>query len=181
MHDPLTQGRTGICALVPHLSARHSHKAGSCNAQVTSAGQDWNLCPRTALKRQLERLETSQSMTLKVGFELEFYLLRPRRDENGVTQQEPLGHSHLYSQSSALLGAVTGEIPSLRKSGDLGMLESLDTACFTRLSGVSHATVDVSCAGQARGAAEAAVRMRAGLLLHSRHLAGLSQHRMTAS
>ena len=66
------------------------------------------MCPRTALKRQLEQLQAAHNLTLKVGFELEFYLLQPRRDESGLVQQEPLGHSHLYSQSSALLGAATG-------------------------------------------------------------------------
>ena len=84
------------------------------------AGQPWDLCPRTALRRQLERLESAHSMTLKVGFELEFYLLRPRRDAHGVVQQEPLGHSHLYSQSSALLGAATGDLQSLTQPPALG-------------------------------------------------------------
>ena len=116
MHNPPKQGMTGMPAPsrtsapitpikwahalhISHLQAR----TGIC-APVPPSSASWNVW------------ETAHSMTLKVGFELEFYLLRPRRDENGVVQQEPLGHSHLYSQSSALLGAATGGIVKALRS-----------------------------------------------------------------
>lgn len=42
-----------------------------------TAGQPWSCCPRSALKRTLAALESRFGLTLMVGFELEFVLLKP--------------------------------------------------------------------------------------------------------
>lgn len=53
-------------------------RPSSCRAVLhCAAGQPWSCCPRSALKRALSSLESRFGLTLMVGFELEFVLLKP--------------------------------------------------------------------------------------------------------
>ena len=55
---------------------------------ITVEGEEWPYCPRTILRRQLERAK-SLGYTFKVGMELEFFLLRERAD-GGIELADPL-------------------------------------------------------------------------------------------
>jgi glutamine synthetase len=55
---------------------------------ITVEGEEWPYCPRTILRRQLERA-ASMGYTFKVGMELEFFLLRETAD-GGIELADPL-------------------------------------------------------------------------------------------
>jgi glutamine synthetase len=55
---------------------------------ITVEGEEWPYCPRTILRRQLERAK-GLGYTLKVGMELEFFLLR-EKDDGGIELADPL-------------------------------------------------------------------------------------------
>ena len=55
---------------------------------ITVLGEEWPYCPRTILRRQLERAK-SLGYTFKVGMELEFFLLRESAD-GGIELADPL-------------------------------------------------------------------------------------------
>ena len=55
---------------------------------ITVEGEEWPYCPRTILRRQLERAK-SMGYTFKVGMELEFFLLRESAD-GGIELADPL-------------------------------------------------------------------------------------------
>ena len=55
---------------------------------ITVEGQEWPYCPRTILRRQLERAK-KLGYSFKVGMELEFFLLRERED-GGIELADPL-------------------------------------------------------------------------------------------
>jgi glutamine synthetase len=55
---------------------------------ITVEGKEWPFCPRTILRRQLERAK-QLGYTFKVGMELEFFLLRERAD-GGIELADPL-------------------------------------------------------------------------------------------
>ena len=55
---------------------------------VTVEGQPWPYCPRTILRRALDRA-TEQGYELKIGAELEYFLLR-RGDDGGLELADPL-------------------------------------------------------------------------------------------
>jgi len=55
---------------------------------ITVEGDEWPYCPRTILRRQLERAK-AMGYTFKVGMELEFFLLRENA-EGGIELADPL-------------------------------------------------------------------------------------------
>ena len=55
---------------------------------ITVEGEEWPYCPRTILRRQLERA-AKLGYTFKVGMELEFFLLRETED-GGIELADPL-------------------------------------------------------------------------------------------
>jgi glutamine synthetase len=55
---------------------------------ITVEGKEWPYCPRTILRRQLERAK-EMGLTFKVGMELEFFLLRESAD-GGIELADPL-------------------------------------------------------------------------------------------
>jgi glutamine synthetase len=55
---------------------------------ITVEGKEWPYCPRTILRRQLERAK-SLGYSFKVGMELEFFLLRETAD-GGIELADPL-------------------------------------------------------------------------------------------
>src|SRR3954464_6455382 len=55
---------------------------------ITVEGEDWPYCPRTILRRQLERAK-GLGYTFKVGMELEVFLLRENED-GGLELPDPL-------------------------------------------------------------------------------------------
>ena len=55
---------------------------------ITVEGKEWPYCPRTILRRQLERAK-ELGYTFKVGMELEFFLLRETAD-GGIELADPL-------------------------------------------------------------------------------------------
>jgi len=55
---------------------------------ITVEGEEWPYCPRTILRRQLERAK-AMGYTFKVGMELEFFLLRENA-EGGIELADPL-------------------------------------------------------------------------------------------
>ena len=55
---------------------------------VTVEGEEWPFCPRTILRRALERA-ADLGYELKVGAELEYFLLR-RREDGGIELADPL-------------------------------------------------------------------------------------------
>jgi glutamine synthetase len=55
---------------------------------ITVLGEEWPYCPRTILRRQLERAK-KLGYTFKVGMELEFFLLREKED-GGIELADPL-------------------------------------------------------------------------------------------
>ena len=55
---------------------------------ITVEGKEWPYCPRTILRRQLERAK-ELGYTFKVGMELEFFLLREKAD-GGIELADPL-------------------------------------------------------------------------------------------
>ena len=55
---------------------------------VTVQGEEWPFCPRTILRHALKRA-ADQGYELKMGIELEYFLLR-RRDDGGLEVADPL-------------------------------------------------------------------------------------------
>ncbi len=55
---------------------------------ITVLGEEWPYCPRTILRRQLERAK-KLGYTFKIGMELEFFLLRETAD-GGIELADPL-------------------------------------------------------------------------------------------
>lgn len=45
--------------------------------------EPWDCCPRTALQRVVDKAQKDFSLTFQLGFELEFYLLRPHKQADG--------------------------------------------------------------------------------------------------
>jgi len=55
---------------------------------ITVEGKEWPYCPRTILRRQLDRAK-AMGYTFKIGMELEFFLLRENA-EGGIELADPL-------------------------------------------------------------------------------------------
>lgn len=55
---------------------------------ITVEGKEWPYCPRTILRRQLDRAK-AMGYTFKIGMELEFFLLRESAD-GGIELADPL-------------------------------------------------------------------------------------------
>ncbi len=55
---------------------------------ITVEGKEWPYCPRTILRRQLDRAK-AMGYTFKIGMELEFFLLRETAD-GGIELADPL-------------------------------------------------------------------------------------------
>ena len=77
---------------VPDLASLHrgAVQAGLARfaCDITVEGEEWPYCPRTILRRQLERA-AELGFTFKVGMELEFFLLRENAD-GGIELADPL-------------------------------------------------------------------------------------------
>jgi glutamine synthetase len=58
----------------------------ACN--VTVEGEEWPFCPRTILRNAIKRA-AAQGYELKIGAELEYFLVR-RRDDGGIEVADPL-------------------------------------------------------------------------------------------
>ena len=74
-----------------------------------SAGIPFDACPRSALVKLVEDLAQSQRLQFQVGFETEFYLLRPCTTDSDSTSLVPLDTT-LYCQTSAINGAAQGTV-----------------------------------------------------------------------
>jgi len=85
--EPNPFGALGDLRLIPDPQSRSSHPIPGGYVDLYLAdqtlpdGTPWECCPRTNLKRALERLEGSHGLTLMVAFEHEFALL----DADGST------------------------------------------------------------------------------------------------
>jgi glutamine synthetase len=55
---------------------------------VTVEGEEWPYCPRTILRRQIERAK-ALGYEFKIGYELEYFLVR-RREDGGIELADPL-------------------------------------------------------------------------------------------
>ncbi len=64
------------------------HNLARFACDITVEGKEWPYCPRTILRRQLERAK-SLGYTFKIGMELEFFLLRESED-GGIELADPL-------------------------------------------------------------------------------------------
>jgi glutamine synthetase len=88
-------------------SAPHTHPPKQ-NTQRARAGEPWECCPRSALKRCLSRLRELHGLEIMAGFELEFVLLR-RVEGGGLagTGWGPVDDA-IYCMSSALDAQAAG-------------------------------------------------------------------------
>ena len=84
------------------------------------AGNPFSACPRSALVTLVEGLQRDLGLTFGVGFETEFYLLRPQQASAESQSLHPVDRS-LYSQTYALDAMAAGDISC---GGLCGMLNS---------------------------------------------------------
>jgi len=106
-------GAWGEVRLVPDMESRcsvpwhPSHDMAIGNLEV-SPGVPWELCPRSALKKVLDAVESKYGITFVIGHEIEFYLLEERLLEEPGRKRLPAPiDTSLYCQTSALDGAAT--------------------------------------------------------------------------
>ena len=73
---------------------------------MRAAGPAWQCCPRSALCRALEAAAQQAGLSLKVGFESEFYLLDKAKAHPGALPP-PIDDS-CYCQTTGLDAAAAG-------------------------------------------------------------------------
>lgn len=94
----------GETQIMPELATlrqvpwRETHYIAQVNMR-TSSGQAWECCPRNALRKALAALSSEFGVTMKVGCELEFYLLAKAPDRAKDEKIMALDDSR-YCQSS---------------------------------------------------------------------------------
>ena len=71
-------------------------------------GPAWQCCPRSALARVLQQAEDRLGMTVKAGFESEFYLLSSSKQQGPSGLPAPIDDSH-YCQSTGMDAAAAGQ------------------------------------------------------------------------
>ncbi|MBA2514297.1 MAG: type III glutamate--ammonia ligase [Solirubrobacterales bacterium] len=84
-HDPDLSAIPDASTLTP-LPWRPEVARLACDVQVE--GEPWPYCPRTILRRQVERARTL-GFEFKIGIELEYFLVR-RRDDGSIELADPL-------------------------------------------------------------------------------------------
>jgi glutamine synthetase len=97
---------------------------------ITVEGEEWPYCPRTILRRQLERAK-SMGYTFKVGMELEFFLLRETED-GGIELADPLDRLEqpCYDMKGLTRQDANGQFESNFEFADA--LTTADRAIFFR-------------------------------------------------
>jgi glutamine synthetase len=84
-NDPDMIAMPDVRSLTP-LPWRPEIARFACDVQVE--GEEWPYCPRTILRRQLARAQ-ALGYEFKIGYELEYFLLR-RREDGGIELADPL-------------------------------------------------------------------------------------------
>jgi glutamine synthetase len=84
-NDPDMIARPDVRSLTP-LPWRPEVARFACDVHVE--GEEWPYCPRTILRRQIARAR-ALGYEFKIGFELEYFLLR-RREDGGIELADPL-------------------------------------------------------------------------------------------
>ncbi|MBA2517412.1 MAG: type III glutamate--ammonia ligase [Solirubrobacterales bacterium] len=84
-HDPDMSAIPDVSTLTP-LPWRPEVARFACDVQVE--GEAWPYCPRTILRRQVERAR-KLGYEFKIGIELEYFLVR-RRDDGSIELADPL-------------------------------------------------------------------------------------------
>jgi glutamine synthetase len=84
-NDPDMIAMPDVRSLTP-LPWRPEVARFACDVHVE--GEEWPYCPRTILRRQLERAQ-ALGYEFKIGFELEYFLVR-RREDGGIELADPL-------------------------------------------------------------------------------------------
>jgi glutamine synthetase len=84
-NDPDMIAMPDVRSLTP-LPWRPEVARFACDVHVE--GEEWPYCPRTILRRQLARAQ-ALGYEFKIGFELEYFLLR-RREDGGIELADPL-------------------------------------------------------------------------------------------
>jgi glutamine synthetase len=84
-NDPDMIAMPDVRSLTP-LPWRPEVARFACDVQVE--GEEWPYCPRTILRRQLERAQ-ALGYEFKIGFELEYFLVR-KREDGGIELADPL-------------------------------------------------------------------------------------------
>jgi glutamine synthetase len=84
-NDPDMIAMPDVRSLTP-LPWRPEVARFACDVQVE--GEEWPYCPRTILRRQMARAQ-ALGYEFKIGFELEYFLVR-RREDGGIELADPL-------------------------------------------------------------------------------------------
>src|SRR5215208_7032159 len=84
-HDPDLAAMPDVRSFTP-LPWKPGVARIACDVQVE--GEEWPYCPRTILRRQMARAQ-ALGYEFKIGFELEYFLVR-RREDGGIELADPL-------------------------------------------------------------------------------------------
>ncbi|KEI70582.1 glutamine synthetase family protein [Endozoicomonas elysicola] len=73
---------------------------------VQSDGEPWSLCPRNFLKRMIGKLSDEFGLSIKVGFEYEFYLMEEKEDEWVPAEDFTYASDHGFSVLQPLVDDI---------------------------------------------------------------------------